>query len=99
MITMGVFYKPPEDAEAFEKRYVEGHLPLVRAYENIQKASAYKVTRTLMGEFPYAYVFSGIWVDKEGWRADMSSELAKQATEDAKEFAPPFDVIVMEELA
>ena len=98
MIKMTVFYRPPDDAATFEKRYLEEHLPMIRGYANIEKISAYKVTRTLQGEFPYAYVFSGTWTDKDGWKADMNSEAAAKANEHAKDFAPPFDVVVLEEL-
>ena len=98
MIKMIVFYRPPEDAAAFEKKYLEEHLPMVRGYANIDKVSAYKVTRTLQGDFPYAYVFSGTWADKDGWKADMNSDAAKEATKHAQGFAPPFDVVVLEEL-
>ena len=99
MIRMGVYYRAPEDPEAFEKRYVEGHMPLVQKYEQMLSSSFHKVTRVLQGEFPYAYVFAGTWTDKEGWKADLSSEQAKIATEDAKSFAPPFDVVVFETIA
>ena len=99
MIKMAVFYRPPDDPAAFEKRYIEEHLPMVRGYENIQKTSAYKVTRSVMGEFPYAYVFTGTWADKDAWKADMQSKAAADAAEHAKSFAPPFDVVVLEELA
>ena len=98
MIKMTVFYRPPDDAAAFEKKYIEEHLPMVRGYENIQKVSAYKVTRTLQGDFPYAYVFSGTWADKDGWKSDMSSDAAKETMKHAQSFAPPFDVVVLEEL-
>lgn len=99
MVTMAVYYRAPEDASAFEKRYIEGHLPLVQAYDNIKETSFHKVTRSLVGEFPYAYVFTGRWEDKDGWKSDMSGEKAKAATEDAQSFAPPFDVVVFESLA
>ena len=98
MIKMAVFYRQPEDPEAFEKKYLEEHLPIVQGYKNIQKTSAYKVTRKVMGEFPYSYVFSGTWADKDAWKADLSSPEAAAAAEHAKSFAPPFDVVVMEEL-
>jgi uncharacterized protein (TIGR02118 family) len=98
MLKMAVFYRPPDDPAAFEKRYVEEHLPMVRGYANIQKTSAYKVSRSVMGECPYAYVFTGTWSDKDAWREDMQSEAAAKANEHAKSFAPSFDVVVLEEL-
>lgn len=100
MLWMAVYYRPPADPEAFEKRYIEGHLPLIDKYENIRSRSFSKVSRTLVGEFPYAYCFVGTWEDKEGWKADLGSEAAKLATEDAQSFATQgFDVVVYEQLA
>jgi len=99
MIRMAVYYRPPDDPEAFEKRYLEGHLPLVQKYEHMESCTFNKTSRTLQGEFPYAYSFVGLWKTKDDWKADLSSEQAKIATEDAKSFAPPFDVVVFEELA
>jgi uncharacterized protein (TIGR02118 family) len=98
MIKMTVFYTPPDDPPAFEKKYIEEHIPMVRGYANIQKVSAYKVTRTIQGDFPYAYVFSGTWADKDAWKADMKSDAAAEATKHAQSFAPEFHVVVLEEL-
>ncbi|MCA1839708.1 MAG: EthD family reductase [Actinomycetota bacterium] len=99
MLKMYVLYKAPDDAEAFEARYIDGHLPIVRGYGNVKDTTFSKVTRTLVGDFPYSYIFTGTWADKDGWKADLNSELAQKATEDAKSFAPDFDVVVVEELA
>jgi hypothetical protein len=98
-LTMAVCYRKPDDPDTFEKRYVEEHLPLVRSYNNIGETRFLKVSRTIMGDFPYAYLFIGTWQEKDGWKADMNSEAAKKATDNAKEIAPPFDVVVFEQLA
>lgn len=98
-VQMFVLYRTPGDAAAFEKRYIEGHLPLIKAYDNVKDVSFARVSRKLVGEFPYDYVFTGTWSDKEAWKADLGSEKAKEATADAQSFAPPFDVIVTETIA
>lgn len=98
-VKMSVYYRSPDDPEAFEKRYLEGHLPLVQKYGNIQHTSFHKLSRSLVGEFPYSYAFTGTWADWEGAKADLNSEEAKAAAEDAGTFAPPFDVVVWEQLA
>ena len=98
-VFMGVYYRQPEDADQFEKRYLNEHLPLVRAYDNIKSVRLFKTSRKIMGEFPYAYAFVGRWDDKDGWKADMNSPKAAEATRNAQEFAPPFDVVVFEEMS
>jgi uncharacterized protein (TIGR02118 family) len=98
-VQMYVLYKTPDDAESFEKRYIEGHLPLIREYDNVKDISFAKVTRKIMGDFPYDYVFSASWSDKDAWKADLGSDKAQQATADAQSFAPPFDVVLVETIA
>lgn len=99
-VRMAVYYRPPADADAFERRYIDGHLPLIGKYEKIESYSFNKVTRTVQGDFPYAYAFVGTWTDRDGWKADMQSEQAQTATKDAQEFATQgFDVVVFEQLA
>lgn len=99
MFEMRIYYPPTSNPEEFQARYLEGHLPLVQKYANIKETRFEKAARTIMGEFPYAYVFSGTWEDKEGWKADMNSPEAADATEDAKQFAPEFTVVTFERLA
>lgn len=100
MVTMLVLYRAPEDPEAFEKRYVEGHLPKIDAYEHLRTYSFHKVSRTVMGDVPYAYVFTGAWDDRDGWKADLGGEAGRAATADANTFAEGlFDVVVLEQLA
>lgn len=98
MVRLAVFYKAPDEADKFEKRYVEGHLPLIQQYPNVKDISFSKVTRTVAGEVPYSYVFTGTWADWDSLKSDLNSDLAREAGEDAKSFAPPFDVVILEDL-
>lgn len=99
MVRMAVYYLPPDDPETFEKRYLDGHLPLVQKLPNVQACSFNKVTRVLAGDFPYAYAFVGTWADKDGWKADMASEQMKAATADAQEFATQgFHIVVFDQI-
>lgn len=100
MLAMLVLYRPPDDPEIFEKRYLEGHLPIVRAYEKLTDSVFLKTARVLQGEFPYAYVFRGFWETKDDWKADLNSETGARATADADEFAKGlYDVVVFDRLA
>lgn len=100
MFTMCVYYKAPTDPAAFEQRYIEGHIPLVKQYANIKEMSFTKVGRVLAGDFPYAYAFTATWADKDAWKADITSPQAAAATEDAQSFATQgFDVVTYETLA
>lgn len=96
---MGVYYRRPDDPETFEKRYLEEHLPLVQAYDNIKGTHFFKTGRSIAGEFPYAFIFVGTWDDKDGWKADLSSEKAKEAMKHAQSLGAAFDVVTFDELA
>jgi uncharacterized protein (TIGR02118 family) len=96
---MGVYYRQPDDPDTFEKRYLEEHLPLVQAYDNIKGTHFFKTGRIIAGEFPYAYVFIGVWDDKDGWKADMGSDKAKETAKHAQSLGAAFDVVTLDELA
>lgn len=96
---MGVYYRQPDDPETFEKRYLEEHLPLINAYDNIKTTHFFKTGRSIAGEFPYAFVFIGVWDDKDGWKADLGSEKAKEATKHAQSLGAAFVVVTLDELA
>jgi len=100
MASMAIYYRPPEDAETFEKRYLSEHLPLVDRYEHVKERRFAKVTRSLVGDFPYAYVFVAHWDDADGMKADLNSAAAKDALDNAKQVAPQgFDVVLLDWLA
>lgn len=99
MLTMAVYYRSPDDPETFEKRYLAEHLPLVDRYEHMKSRSFGKVSRVLQGEVAFSHLFVGHWDDKEGWKADLGSEAAKEATENARSLGVPFDVAVIEWIA
>ena len=99
-VRMAVYYKPTDDPETFEKRYIEEHLPLVRSYANVKVTKFHKLGRLLAGDQPpYSYVFVGAWDDKDGFKADMNSDAAKKAAEHASTLGAAFDVVMLEQLA
>lgn len=94
---MSVYYQPAD--EAFEKRYREGHLPIVRkSYEKMEHASFHKVARKVTGDFAYGYVFTGTWPNAEAWQADMGSEGGKAVLADAMEMGAKMDVVTFDQL-
>ncbi|GAC1419414.1 MAG: hypothetical protein NVSMB57_13790 [Actinomycetota bacterium] len=97
-VRLGVYYKQMSDPDTFEKRYLEEHLPLVKAYDHIKSTSFFKVSRKIAGDFPYAFAFVGIWDDKDGFKADMNSGKAMEATEHAKTLGAEFDVVMLDDL-
>lgn len=96
---MSVYYQPADDSAAFEKRYMEGHLPIVREnYSKMEHASFHKVARKVVGEFAYGYVFTGTWADQDAWQADMGSQGGQAVLADAMEMGAKMDVVTFDQL-
>jgi uncharacterized protein (TIGR02118 family) len=98
--TLLVQYKPPADAETFEKRYLTEHLTILDRYEGMRNARFYRLARPLAGESPYTHTFIAEWDSKDAMMADISSDAGKEALANAVDIAPQgFDVVVLEQLS
>jgi uncharacterized protein (TIGR02118 family) len=86
----------PED---FADYWLTKHAPIARdGYQHLQGYAVDLVTRVPEGqEKPYDGVAVLTWEDRDGFKADMASETAKQATDDLASFANAFGVLFVEE--
>jgi uncharacterized protein (TIGR02118 family) len=98
-VQMLVLYRAPDDQAAFEQRYKEGHLPLVRQIPGLFDPQMYKVTPGPDGNWDYAYVFSGTVESLDAVGKMMASEEAARVIEDANSFAEGlYEVVLLEPL-
>ncbi|HIP70720.1 MAG TPA: EthD family reductase [Anaerolineae bacterium] len=79
-------YKKPADPEAFEKRYFEGHAPLMEQVPGLQEMKITRFKKTLAGEGFYMMVEMDFG-DKETFNAAMQSQEMAAAGKDVNEFA------------
>lgn len=88
-------------AEDFRKRWLEEHAPIARdGYESLKSYTVNLVTRVPEGqEAPYDGVAELTWEDRDGFKADMQSEVAARSTEDLKEFADSFGLLFIDQEA
>jgi uncharacterized protein (TIGR02118 family) len=86
----------PED---FRDYWISKHAPITRdGYEHLQSYTVDLVTRVPEGQTaPYDGVAVLTWADREGFKADMASPAAKQATEDLSSFTDAFGLLFVEE--
>jgi uncharacterized protein (TIGR02118 family) len=86
----------PED---FADYWLTKHAPIARdGYQHLQGYAVDLVTRVPEGQDkPYDGVAVLTWEDREGFKADMASEAAKQATDDLASFANAFGLLFVEE--
>lgn len=79
-------YKQPEDSEAFDKRYFEGHVPLVEKVPGLTQTVITKFKKTLAGDGFYLMA-EMIFADKEAFNNAMRSPEMAATGKDINEFA------------
>lgn len=86
-------------AEEFRDRWLNEHAPIARdGYEHLKSYTVNLVTRVPEGqETPYDGVAELTWDDRDGFKADMQSEVAARSTEDLKEFAASFGLLYVDQ--
>lgn len=79
-------YKQPEDVKAFEKRYFEGHVPLVEKVPGLKKVSITRFKKTLAGDGFYMMAEMDFG-DRDTFNAAMQSKEMGATGKDINEFA------------
>lgn len=84
-------YKRPADTEAFEKRYFEGHMPLVYKFPNLRRV---EIARGVGEDAPY-YLMTEMYFDSvDAMRESLQSPEMVAARVDAREFASDIITVV-----
>jgi uncharacterized protein (TIGR02118 family) len=93
--------KPGSSDAEFRDYWLNTHAPIAgQGYEHLKSYVANLVTRVPEGqERPYDGVAELTWDDRDGFKADMASEVAKRSTEDLASFTEGFGLLFVEEHA
>jgi uncharacterized protein (TIGR02118 family) len=85
--------------EEFRDYWLTKHAPIARdGYEHLQGYRVELVTRVPEGQTaPYDGIAVLTWEDRDGFKADMAGEAAKQATADLGNFTEAFGLFFVEE--
>ncbi len=85
--------------EDFREYWKTKHAPIAgEGYEHLKEYTVRLVTRVPEGqEKPYDGVAELTWDDRDGFKADMASEVAKTSTDDLENFAEAFGLLFVEE--
>jgi uncharacterized protein (TIGR02118 family) len=101
MTTVHIWLRKKADmsAEEFRDYWLSKHAPIARdGYEHLQSYRVGLVTGAPEGqERPYDGVAVLTWPDRDGFRADMKSEVAARSTEDLANFTDGFGLLFIEE--
>lgn len=87
--------------EEFRDYWLTTHAPIAgEGYEHLTGYTVSLVTRVPEGqEKPYDGIATLEWADRDGFKADMGSEVAKRSTDDLGNFTSAFGLLFVEEHA
>jgi uncharacterized protein (TIGR02118 family) len=85
--------------QEFRDYWLGTHAPIAgEGYEHLQGYTVHLVTRVPEGqERPYDGVAVLEWADRDGFKADMGTEVAKTSTDDLANFTSGFGLLFVEE--
>ena len=86
MVKMIVFYTTPKDKEAFDKYYLETHVPLCQKFPNVQRVEVTRFTGAMGGDPPYYLMFQAWWNTKEEMDASLGSPEGRAVVKDTRNF-------------
>lgn len=91
--------KPGMSDEEFRDYWLRKHAPIAaEGYEHLLGYTVALVTRAPEGqERPYDGVATLTWNDRDGFKADLASPVAKESTEDLAGFTDGFGLLFVEE--
>src|SRR5215813_10471324 len=92
-VKLVAIYKQPTDTAAFEDKYFNTHLPLVRKVPGLKKIDITRFTRTIAGDG--FYLMAEMHFDDEAaLKAGMKSAEMAAAGENLNSFAPGLAVMM-----
>jgi uncharacterized protein (TIGR02118 family) len=94
-----VLYTHPDDTDAFDKHYLETHMPLTRTLPGLQRAEVGRIVAAADGgEQTYFRVTELYFADQAALGAAVGSPEGTATTADYQKIAPPGSRIFIEVL-
>jgi uncharacterized protein (TIGR02118 family) len=94
-----VLYTQPDDPDAFDRHYLETHMPLVAKIPGLQRAETGRLDAALDGgEKTYYRMAELYFADQQAVQAGFASEEGQATAADYQQIAPPGSRMFMETL-
>ncbi|MFN2462668.1 MAG: EthD family reductase [Candidatus Dormibacteria bacterium] len=84
MVKWTALYKQPEDTAAFEKWFLEQHLPICREWPDVDAIHASRITGSPRGESEFYWMFEATYPDRDTMMKSLMSEKGMEAAMDAR---------------
>ena len=89
-VKLVVLYTRPADADAFDRHYLDVHMPLVGKIPGLQRAEAGRITAALDGGEQTFYRAAELYfADTDALQAGLGSAEGKATAADYRKIAPP----------
>jgi uncharacterized protein (TIGR02118 family) len=89
-VKLVVLYTHPDDADAFDRHYLDVHMPLVRKIPGLQRTEAGRLVSALDGgEHTYYRIAELYFADQKALGAGFASAEGKATAADYQQIAPP----------
>jgi uncharacterized protein (TIGR02118 family) len=98
-VKLVVLYTHPADADAFDRHYLDVHIPLVGKIPGLQRAEAGRIVAALDGGEQTFYRAAELYfADQEALQAGLGSAEGKATAADYRKIAPPGSRMFVEAL-
>ena len=98
-VKLVVLYTQPEDAAAFDRHYLDVHMPLAGKIPGLQRAETGKIVAAAdSGELTYHRVAELYFADQQALGAGFASAEGKATAADYQKIAPPGSRMFVEAL-
>lgn len=88
MVKLIALFREPEDVEAFDRRYFDIHLPLVRAIPGLERVEITRITGSPIGGPAYRLMSEMYYSSADAMDAANASPEGRAASRDLLAFAP-----------
>jgi uncharacterized protein (TIGR02118 family) len=85
MVKWIALYREPDDVAAFEKWYLEEHLPICEEWPDVEHMHVGRVTGSPRGESEFHWVFEAVYKDQPTMMASLTSPKGMEAAMNARE--------------
>lgn len=98
-VKLVVLYTHPADADAFDRQYLDVHMPLVGKIPGLQRAEAGRITAAVDGGEQTFYRAAELYfADTDALQAGLGSAEGKATAADYRKIAPPGSRMFVEAL-
>ena len=84
MVKWTALYRKPEDTAAFDRWFLEQHLPLCKKWPDVEHLHVGRVTGSPRGDSEFYWIFEAVYKDSDSMMASLMSPEGMTAAMDAR---------------